>query len=159
MSITGHFGASVGLVMLLGAVDVAYAQKPPSNSLVTATRIDCVFPLLATGTWTSGEPRAEVKPAKLSFAVDSINTQESTARAVGTFGPVEIIARLSSNTLHLLQVSNDGPMYMTTVFNKVTRDGKLQAVHTRHEYTEVVLPGFTSRPEQYYGECTVKQQA
>ena len=33
-------------------------------------------------------------------------------------------------------------------------DGKLRAVHTRHEYTEVSLPGFTSRPEQYYGDCT-----
>jgi len=32
--------------------------------------------------------------------------------------------------------------------------GKLRAVHTRHEYTEVSLPGFTSRPEQYYGDCT-----
>jgi len=28
-------------------------------------------------------------------------------------------------------------------------------VHTRHEYTEVRLPGFTSRPEQYYGECEI----
>jgi hypothetical protein len=39
------------------------------------------------------------------------------------------------------------------VFDKETRAGRLQAVHTRHEYTAVSLPGFTSRPEQYYGDC------
>jgi len=30
-------------------------------------------------------------------------------------------------------------------------------VHARHEYTEVSLPGYTSRPEQYYGECEAKE--
>ena len=29
------------------------------------------------------------------------------------------------------------------------------AVHTRHEYTDVLLIGFTSRPEQYYGDCAI----
>jgi len=51
----------------------------------------------------------------------------------------------------------DGPLYTTRIFPKETRAGKLQAVHTRHEYTEISLPGFTSRPEQYYGECDVRQ--
>jgi hypothetical protein len=31
----------------------------------------------------------------------------------------------------------------------------MRAVHTRHEYTMISLPGFTSRPEQYYGECAI----
>jgi hypothetical protein len=41
------------------------------------------------------------------------------------------------------------------VFDKENTPGKYKAVHTRHEYTEVSLPGFTSRPEQYYGECEI----
>ena len=157
MSNTRYAGALVFLLALLWSAQVPSAQTAGSTSLASATRIDCVFPLVATGTWTDGEPRADVKPSKLSVAFDSINTQEGTARAIGEFGPIQIVARLAATTLHLLQVSNDGPVYITTVFNKVSRDGKLKAVHTRHEYTDVSLPGFTSRPEQYYGECRVSQ--
>jgi hypothetical protein len=28
-------------------------------------------------------------------------------------------------------------------------------VHSRHEYYPTALPGFTSSPEQYYGECEI----
>jgi hypothetical protein len=112
---------------------------------------------MATGSWKGGEPQAEVKSSRLSLRFDAINTDEGTARVIGDFGPSDIIVRLSMGTLHLVQMFADGPMYMTTVFPKETRGGKLQAVHTRHEYTEVSLPGFTSRPEQYYGECDVQQ--
>ena len=28
---------------------------------------------------------------------------------------------------------------------------------TRHEFTEVSLPGYTSSPEQYYGDCQVSR--
>jgi hypothetical protein len=31
------------------------------------------------------------------------------------------------------------------------------AVHTRHEYTDISLPGFTSRPEMYIGDCAAAQ--
>jgi hypothetical protein len=48
-----------------------------------------------------------------------------------------------------------GPLYTTTVLAKESRDGRLLAIHTRHEYTDVSLPGFTSRPEMYLGECAV----
>jgi hypothetical protein len=33
----------------------------------------------------------------------------------------------------------------------------LQAVHTRHENTLIALPGFTSKPEQYYGHCEIEE--
>ncbi len=46
-------------------------------------------------------------------------------------------------------------MYTTTIFPSEARAGKLKAVHTRHEYTQVSLPGYTSRPERYYGECEI----
>ena len=70
----------------------------------------------------------------------------------------EIIAKLSGNILHLIESFRDGPVYMTTVFSAETRPGKLKAVHTRHEYSDVSVPGFTSSPEQYYGECEVSEQ-
>jgi len=46
-----------------------------------------------------------------------------------------------------------GPLYVTTVIAKETKDGRLMAVHTRHEYTQISMPGFTSRPEMYVGDC------
>jgi len=127
------------------------AQTP----LASAKSLSCVFPVYATGTWTKGEPEASVKPAQLSFRFEAIDTQDGTAEVVGPFGPSHIIARLADRYLHFMQIFTAGPLYTTTVFDRQTRDGKLQAVHTRHEYTEVSLPGFTSRPEQYYGECEV----
>ena len=56
-------------------------------------------------------------------------------------------------TLHLVQAFREGPLYVTTIFPKETRGARLQAVHTRHEYTLISMPGYTSRPEQYVGEC------
>jgi hypothetical protein len=50
-------------------------------------------------------------------------------------------------------MSGEGVLRITTVFDKQNSPGKFKAVHARHEYTDVSLPGFTSRPEQYYGEC------
>jgi hypothetical protein len=146
---------ALATTLVLGS-DAIHAQ-PSRPVLATVKSVSCKFSLLATGTWKNGEAQAEVKPASLSFTFDSINIEEGTARVIGNFGPSDIIARLSMGTLHFLQSFSEGPIYTTTVFPKETRSGKLQAVHTRHEYTEVSLPGFTSRPEQYYGECEVQQ--
>jgi hypothetical protein len=55
-----------------------------------------------------------------------------------------------------MQMDPYGAVYVTTIFNSETKNGRLLAVHTRHEYTPVQLPGLTSRPEQYYGDCQVR---
>jgi hypothetical protein len=115
--------------------------------------LKCEFPVLTTGTWKEGEPQAEVKSSKLSLRFELINTEEGTAQFAGPFGSSDIVVRLFPSSLHLIQMVDSGALYITTVFEKVTHSGRLQAVHTRHEYTEVSLPGFTSRPEQYFGEC------
>ncbi len=148
---------TVATTLVLGSGAGTAGVQPTRPILDTVKTVSCKFSVLATGTWKNGEPQGEVKPASLSFAFDSINIDEGTARAIGNFGPSDIIARLSMGTLHFLQGFREGPLYTTTVFPKETRTGKFQAVHTRHEYTEVSLPGFTSRPEQYYGECEVQQ--
>ena len=84
-----------------------------------------------------------------------IDTDASTADAVGRFGPSHIITRLSGDYLHFMQLFNAGPLYVTTIIDRETSGGKLLAVHTRHEYTDVRLTGHTSRPEHYYGECEI----
>ncbi|MBM3778060.1 MAG: hypothetical protein FJW23_07445 [Acidimicrobiia bacterium] len=55
--------------------------------------------------------------------------------------------------MHLLAIDNSGPVYLTTVFDSPGRPGRYKAAHSRHEFTPVSLPGFTSRPEQYVGDC------
>jgi len=150
----------VGTLLVLLPLPVAAA----STSLETETQVDlsgvtkleCAFPLYVTGTWTDGEPETEVAPSGLSFSFEHIDADEGVSDAVGLFGPEYITVRLSGETLHFMQVGSSGPLYVTSVFGEPREDGKLNAVHTRHEYTRVRLAGFTSRPEQYYGTCEIQ---
>jgi hypothetical protein len=148
------------LAFLPAAVIVALAAAQSGagaqDQLRNIKTLKCRFSTLATGTWLNGASRADVKPSTLSVGFDSIDVSDGTADTIGQFGPLHITVRLSGSTLHFMQMDNGGPLYLTTVFaagRDKLPDGKLRAVHTRHEYTEVSLPGFTSRPEQYYGEC------
>jgi hypothetical protein len=155
-------------VRVLGIVTVCFlgsrgvdAQKG-QPVLATVKSVKCTFPILATGTWKNGKPEAAVKPASLSLEFDSINVDEGTAvlrvNVGGSAGASDILVRLSKGTLHFVQLFTDGPLYTTTIFPHQTRAGKLQAVHTRHEFTAgMSLPGFTWQPEQYYGECEVHE--
>jgi hypothetical protein len=145
---------------LLGSTTVD-AQED-QQALATVKSVKCSFPIFATGTWRNGQPEAAVKPASLSLEFDSVNLDEGTAVLLanvgGTASKSDILVRLSRGTLHFVQLFTDGPLYTTTIFPIQTRAGKLQAVHTRHEFTAgMSLPGFTWQPEQYYGECEVHQ--
>jgi hypothetical protein len=132
------------------------SPSTPRQRLAGASSANCTFSAVATAEWAPNGPQAVVKSAKLTVAFDSINADEGSGRALGDFGPLGVVVRLSGTALHFLQTSLEGPIYLTTIFSKETRPGYLLAAHTRHEFTDVSLPGFTSRPEQYYGECTVR---
>ena len=147
----------VGLMfVVLYQWPVPYEDLAAQGRLADATALDCSFPLISTGTWNNGEPAAELGVSALDFQFVEIDADGATANAIGPFGPSHIITRLSGDYLHFMQLFNVGPLYTTTVIDRETRDGKLMAVHTRHEYTDVRLTGFTSRPEQYYGECQIQ---
>lgn len=121
-----------------------------------AKSLRCTFPLNATGTWKKdGSPDAAVQPATLVLVYESINTDEGTARLRSGSVGSDIVARLSGGYLHFIQSFRTGPLYTTTVFDQETTGRKLKAVHSRHELFTVPLPGSTSSPEQYYGECEV----
>lgn len=161
MFINKHVGV-LGIVTacLLGSSGVDAQEGLPA--LATVKNVKCTFPILATGTWRNGKPEATVKPAGLSLEFDAVNLDEGTAVLLvnvgGTAAKSDILVRLSKGTLHFVQLFTDGPLYTTTIFPNETRAGKLQAVHTRHEFTAgMSLPGFTWQPEQYYGECEVHQ--
>lgn len=149
---------SVALVAVgLISAGAASGQAPNATSprLAGATRLACAFGVMATGTWKDGAPESSVTPAKLTVSFNAVDTQDGTAEAVGDQGKSHITVRVLGSYLHFMQLDPYGALYVTTVFDRETRGGKLQAVHTRHEYTPVSLPGLTSRPEQYVGECDV----
>jgi hypothetical protein len=126
--------------------------------LARTTTLNCTFSVKATGTWTGGTPSAEVAPAQIKVAFTNIKADEGTADAEGLGGTSYIVVRSSNDYLHLIQMHSAGPLYTTTVLARETKDGRLMAVHTRHEYTDVRLPGFTSRPEMYLGDCALSDQ-
>ena len=156
MSATRQVAAWAALVWCCGGVQPAPADGAQGGGLADVRSLDCTFTLIAVGTWTDeGVPEAQVDASELSFRFEDVDTQEATANVIGPFGPSHIITRHSGDYLHFLQMFSAGPLYSTTIFDRETVDGKLMAVHTRHEYTDVSLIGFTSRPEQYYGDCAV----
>lgn len=135
---------------------VAQVPNLPAPRLTTAKTIRCTFTAQATGTWKDGVAEAATRPAKLSLGFSGIDTDDGTANASGDGGKSHVTVRVVGNYLNFMQVDAYGALYVTTVFNTETKNGRLLAVHTRHEYTPVQLPGLTSRPEQYYGDCEVK---
>lgn len=147
--------AAICAACLVWVMPVPMRAQTARERLASVSKVDCTFTLSAVGTWKSGVPEANMKTTPLAMRFDEVNPDDGTARVIGMFGPSDIIVRLSGDTLHLIQSFRDGPLYATTVFPKETRPGRLQAVHTRHEFTEVSLPGYTSSPEQYYGDCQV----
>jgi hypothetical protein len=152
---------TMAVLWMLAAGPLVSAQNVATPSLSTVHSLKCTFTLIASGTWDNGVPSAEVKPASLSLQFSAIDTQEGTAEMPGInqlgSGAPHIIVRLVEGNLHFLAMNSTGSMYITTVFSdrESRASGKWKAVHTRHEFTEVQLSSFTSRPEQYYGSCVI----
>jgi hypothetical protein len=130
--------------------------NPPAPRLLYAKSIRCAFTVMATGAWTADGPTVNSQPVKLSVAFTAINTEDGKADAVDDTRKAHITVRVVGNYINFMQVDAYGAVYVTTVFNTAAKNGRLLAVHTRHEYTPVQVPGLTSRPEQYYGDCDVK---
>jgi len=126
------------------------------DRLKNASRIDCRFSEIAKGNWTDDGARFEIGTVDFSAAFFDIDVESGTAEAEGRFGASYIIVRYAEGYLHFMQTLNSGPLYLTTVLAQESTNGRLKAVHTRHEYTQVSLPGFTSRPEIYLGDCSVE---
>jgi len=155
-------------IVLIGAAAAALAQTGQSSAqgaaqsaalekrLVGAKKLSCAFTALATGNWTGAKASATVTEAKLEVKFMAIDIDEGTAEADGGFGASFISVRYSHGYLHLMQMSDAGPLYITTVLATPTANSRFKAMHTRHEWSPAVVPGFTSRPELYVGDCAVE---
>jgi hypothetical protein len=146
----------VATALALSQPPTAYAQsRELQRRLATATRVECTFSTLATGDWDGATPQAAVKPATHEASFQDINVDEGTAEASTTYGNSFISVRYSSGYLHFMQISDVGPLFVTTIFAQETQNGRLKAVQTRLEYAATTLPGFATRPEMYFGDCEV----
>jgi len=143
--------------LLTGAfVQPAPAQQNLNRQLQSASRVDCVFTQVARGDWRNAEAALAAEPVEYAASFYAIDVEGGTAEAEGRFGASYIVVRYAEGYLHFMQTLNSGPLYLTTVFAEPAQDGRLKAVHTRHEYTAVSLPGYTSRPEMYIGDCALE---
>jgi len=150
-------GTGQGFLVLLVIASLAPVSNAFAQERLLNTRtLDCSFDVISTGGWADGDAAASVTDSALSLRFEEIDTDGATAEIVGPYGASQIIVRQTGDYLHLVQMFTVGPLYTTTVIDRETVDGRFMAVHTRHEYTDTQLVGFTSRPEQYYGDCVVE---
>jgi hypothetical protein len=134
------------------------AQSTDKNPLASIKSLKCRFPVYSVGSWKNGEPKAEVRQAQeFSFDIDEIDADGGTARVTGTSGPTHVIALLTISSLHFMERTVTGTLTITTVFSSESPARKFRAVHSRHDYLPMSLPGYVSEPSvsQNYGECEV----
>ena len=146
------------LSLLSVALALVFLSQPSSaQSLAKATSVRCTFPLMSSSSLHGDVPKAEIKPPQPTLVLQftDVNTDEGTAQLKGVYGAYDIVVRYAQGYLNFIQSFRDGPVHVTTILEQKTKAGKLKAMHSRHEFTLVSLPGFTSSPEQYYGDCEI----
>ena len=83
---------------------------------------------------TTAKPRL---PTKTGEAHDRLQRDRHAGRhrrCHRDAGKSHITVRVVGNYLNLMQIDPYGALYVTTVFNAESKNGRLRAVHTRHEY-------------------------
>ena len=153
-----HLALALAGFAAFTATHAALGQGGLDRRLQAAKRIECTFPAMATGTWDKNVPAITVATSELKANFFDINIDEGTAEAESAYGASFISVRYETGYLHIMQMSDAGPLYVTTVLARAAGEGKFMAVHTRTEYSPTVIPGFTSRPEMYLGTCTIAAQ-
>ena len=150
-AVAGVTAAALALIWL-GPAGLAQSR------LATVKTIQCSLQRQSTGTWLKGGGiEATVKPATLTLRFESIDSDAGTAILKTGAAGTEITARLAEGYLHFMQAFRTGPLYTTTIFEAGASGDRFKVVHSPHEYFATPLPGATSSPEQYDGECQVIQ--
>ncbi len=150
--------AAAVLAFLISGSPPASGQTVEQNPLAMVKSLKCRFPVYSVGNWKNGAPAAEVRQGQeFSLEIDEIDTDSGTARVTGTAGPTEVTALLTISSLHFMERTVTGTLTVTTVFASQGPGRRFRAVHSRHDYLPLSLPGYVSEPNvsQNYGECEV----
>ena len=153
MAVRTCLGIVVGMMIWLGAWSGSLAAQ---GGIAKATSLRCSFSTQTKAGWRA-DGSADISTGKgaLTLRFEAIDTDAGTAGLRTGSMTSEVIVRASEGYMNFLQVFRTGPIYTTTVFDAGSRGGRFKAVHSRHEYLDPPLPGATSTPEQYYGECEI----
>lgn len=151
---TTLLGAALALVCC-GAQQAAAQSRKLDQQLESATRVVCKFSAVAKADWDGATAKASVESSETEAEFHSINVDEGTAEAGSDFGDSFISVRYSGGYLHFMQISDVGPLYVTTILAQESADGRFMAIQTRLEYAVSSLPAFATRPEMYVGDCEV----
>jgi len=138
---------AVALLMGPGASQPAMQER-----LAAVTKLRCTFKQGAVGTWAKdGAANAAARATTLTLRLEAIDVDSGSAQVRTGSMTSEITVKQTGGYLHFMQTFRGGALYTTTVFD--TGGATFKAVHSRHEYFTVPVPGATSSPEQYYGDC------
>jgi len=149
--------AALMTAMVLAFALTAAAQTTEKNPLAKVQHLKCRFSVYSSGSWTKAqEPQGQIRqPETLQLEIDEIDTDSGSGRVTGTAGPTEVTALLTISSLHFMERSVTGTLNITTVFAGEPDAKTFRAVHTRHDYLPMSLPGYQSEPSvsQHYGVC------
>lgn len=148
--------AGTVLAFLISGSSAGIAQSSDKNPLSMVKSLKCKFPVYSVGSWKNGTPAGEIRQGQeFSIDIDEIDTDSGTARVTGTTGPTHVTALLTFSSLHFMERTVTGTLTITTVFASELAARKFRAVHSRHDYLPMSLPGYVSEPSvsQNYGEC------
>ena len=138
---------AVALLMGPGASQPAMQER-----LAAVTKLRCTFKQGAVGAWAKdGAANAAARATTLTLRLEAIDVDSGSAQVRTGSMTSEITVKQTGGYLHFMQTFRGGALYTTTVFD--TGGATFKAVHSRHEYFTVPVPGATSSPEQYYGDC------
>jgi hypothetical protein len=152
--------AALTVLVFLSAHRALAQNGTEKNPLALVKSLKCNFPVYSVGSWKNGDPQAQIKQAEqFSLTIDQIDTDSGSGRVSGTSGPVEVTALLTVSSLHFMERSVTGTLNITTVFVSDAGAKKFRAVHSRHDYLPMSIPGFVSEPtvSQNYGTCEAGQ--
>ena len=151
------FKAALVTAIVLACALTADAQTTEKNPLAQVKHLKCRFSVYASGSWTKAqEPQGQIRqPETLQLEIDEIDADSGSGRVTGTAGPAEVTALLTISSLHFMERSVTGTLNITTVFAGDPDAKTFRAVHTRHDYLPMSLPGYQSEPSvsQHYGVC------
>lgn len=140
------------MALALSQVAIGGAQAPGKIDLFAIKTLDCSFTAGTAGAWSAtGEATPQISAtASVAAKYDEIDSSIMSAQ-LATGSHDEVAMQVSPTTLNLFEAAPDH-ISITSVFNQVTKDGRLKAAHTR---TEIVKGPAGDQPTvaQYYGDC------
>jgi hypothetical protein len=140
------------IALALAQVAVGGAQAPAKIDLLAVTALDCTFTAGTVGVWSAtGEVAPQISAtASVTAKYADIDSSIMSAR-LADGSQDEVAMQVTRTTLNLFESAPDH-VTITSVFNQVTKDGRLKAALTRSE-TVKGPAGDQPTVGQYYGDC------